>query len=634
MLLRGSSVIASGILNVVNDAFTSTNILQGIVKLIPFNFDFLGLIVTFTKGFLLLSLAIGVLKSLFSPITGDKAESPLQVAFNTIVAALLILLFFGTSFLSQHYFVSTGKFSYENYINSGLLSTIGQLFSSFITTVFNLATTATDKVANSALKDFTAFLGTGVTDYIGMLILSAGILGSVISGAIAIVERAIQLAMFILMGPLCLAMYSNQLTRKTASTWITGIISQFIAIGISLMMWGISMNALYTFLTSGADVANSTIIGRGALAIVFFSITGNSEELLNAIGIKTMSPMDSARMVGTGFSDMLRASNIAGNVGRNIASAPGDLKKMGKAITSKASSAHTLKNVGWNHGRMKDNNKAIDTMNSIADNSPKFFGAQGKGAGQYEPTLGGMTKAMFDSRAKALTDATRTQKPTVAYNHDQNGLPTNAVNGPEMCKTQELLNPERNDTGSSACNNRLANIEKSNISKHIPGVACDVGFTDPKTGQDTHVSGVFCGYEYPDSDGGWHIKPCLKVPDGYDASQATSIDGNQIGGYISNDLSSIGAKDNSFKGSLGIFTDAGAAQMAFSGVSTQLMDGEKDNVRIATDNRYGTKGDFILSQPTLSALVREHPAPEPKETLVESTQVQEPSSKTSKRKIK
>lgn len=309
MLIKGSANIAANILSFVLDKLEG-NTLNSIVSLVKFPIDIGPVIRVIAFGMIGIILVSGIIKSLTANITGAKTESPWQIGFNCFVAVLLILLFFGTG--KEQLLEGTKDAANNTYVYSvisdGFLSQISKVFHLILNEIIPVVKTA-DSTAASGIASIN--LQIPPTDYIGLLILSAGLFGSIIGGAISILERFVQLAVFYIIGPVALALYAGSDTRSSAKQWIFGFVTQYAAICISLIMWAAAMQSLDGFLD--IEIQNASItskLGVGAMTIVLFSIAGNSEELLNVIGFKTMSPMDAARTVQNGVSDALRAKSM------------------------------------------------------------------------------------------------------------------------------------------------------------------------------------------------------------------------------------------------------------------------------------------------------------------------------------
>lgn len=586
LLLGGTTSIASAVLTGLDSVFApqnSSNILSGIIDLIPFNIDFLTFIVFLVKGMLLIMLAIGVLRSILSPITGENVESPWQVLFNTIIAYFLICLLFGTDFLSSSFTETAEGYRYGKYFAGGLLADFGRIFSDFMSSAFELAKSSTLSFTPDASARWE-----NTTQYLGTIILAAGIMGSVISGAIAIIERAVQLAIFIILGPVSVAFYSNSSTRKTASTWFMGVLSQYFALGISLMFWGIAMKSLEPFYANIRDSFDKGI-AFGALSIVFFSICGNSEELFNAIGFKTMSPMDAAKMVGTGVSDMLRASNTFGSIGQNayrsVRGTYGALKNDGSffnqtknGIASKLYNPRSPKN-----GIMASAvHKALDAARDAETL---------KSGEKVVPKLNGLGKEEFGRLASSFKDVASLGGSSVSTAKE--GYHDKAIDGLKAAKALEACNPNFNDAGSSECEQRAKKYDGV-LSDKIPYGAVDTVARNQKTGQYEHVAGVLGGInhsaEKSDVDMGFAknigdriaTTPCIKLPEGYDAGDIKEISGIPTSGTMTSDLSSVEADGRKYSNSIGLFQSTGVARTVFSQVQDVSYEADKPMLNISS----------------------------------------------------
>lgn len=362
-LLKVSSELSASILKAVSDVFCGenpltniTNLISNYIKIDGFQLD--KVIFTIAFGVIMLEVMLGALNSITAEATGKRSENPWNVLLNGIFALMLIVLFFGPSVLTN-----------KTITDDGLLSFIANQFNNILSVTFksaiseSLSTSASDVAGLNLTPD----------KYVLLLILTGGILGSILSGAIAIVERVFQLAAFIFLGPFALSLYSSSNSRDCASSWIKGIFSQYICLALSTVFWCASMNSLKTYLELDPSNANVEAIPPAVICVVLFSLAGNSEELLNVLGFKTMRAMDAARMVGSGLHTAFHAKDTAEGLAKStIGIGKGTFSGI-KNLHSKAmqfGDDNKLKKVTSGFGnimssKISDAQKGLEHINSI-----------------------------------------------------------------------------------------------------------------------------------------------------------------------------------------------------------------------------------------------------------------------------
>lgn len=421
--LKGSVEIGKLVLNEVTNIFTSDDPFTSIMNLIPSKADLKisSIVFAFAFAIVMLLLFLEIYRSLIATVTGQQADNPIWVFVRAICVIFFILIFYGnTSSLIKN--------------NIGILPMISKVFIQPLNVIIPKIDDL-NKAAEFAGFQFTSG-SANITAFVGMIIISGGILGATISGALSVLERAVTLAMYIILGPICLAFYASKATAQAALEWMKGLIIQFLTLDFSLILWGASMAQLIKFfdvlntdsiLDALENVVDGSIFNEaipiGAICIILLSITGNMEEIFGSLGFHMMSGLDSARLVGNGFrtatstfhtvQTAARDMKIGGAVGASFAKL-GDKLGSEKLYNFGASMMQSAKmapiestNVGFGKKSMGDGSTyhlgqspSLQTANNLASNAKTAFN-KAKGAPIYG-AAGEISNSQFGSVASAL----------------------------------------------------------------------------------------------------------------------------------------------------------------------------------------------------------------------------------------
>ena len=277
--------IAGSILDESITVFSANqNIFETFIDMIPFsaNINLAAIIKGLAYGLVILLMIVSIVKSFASPITGDDAVNPAQAAIKAAVAIILIMAIFGTSFG----FASSHRVYY-----SGLLQPIGSWFGTILSKVGDIP----ERITNGISFDW----GRDPRDYFGAILLELALLTSLLGAALQYVERIIGFAIYMILGPIAIAMYASSETEQTAKDWIIGVVSQFLAIFVSLVAWS-------AFITAANDTHHDSLLNYAVL-LALLGVMRNSEKILNAFGLKTMRLGDSARSLVAGWGMLTTA---------------------------------------------------------------------------------------------------------------------------------------------------------------------------------------------------------------------------------------------------------------------------------------------------------------------------------------
>lgn len=295
LLVEGAVYIAKLILNDTVTFFSrDQNIFESFCKMIFFQNTsiWMGIIKGIAYGIVALFLFIGIVKSITSTFTGENAENPLQATLRALLTVIMIGLIFGFDF------GNAGVFQFN-----GILGIIGKLFG----TIFSYVPKYTEDLS----VNFDIF-HIDVANYLGLIVLYATLMTSVIGAALTYIERIISFAVYIMIGPIAVAFNAYRDTAETCKNWLIGIFSHFMAILISLVFWWSFLQSL----NAAFRVEDSSQLFMLAISIALLGIVRNSEKILNAIGLKTIANREAASaliggigVLGTGMMMAMRIGN-------------------------------------------------------------------------------------------------------------------------------------------------------------------------------------------------------------------------------------------------------------------------------------------------------------------------------------
>lgn len=421
--LKGSVEIGKLVLSEVTSIFTSDDPFTSIMNLIPSKTDLKisSIVFAFAFAIVMLLLFLEIYRSLIGTVTGQQADNPVMPFVRAICVIIFILIFYGnTSSLIKN--------------NIGILPQLSKIFIKPLDVIIPKIDEL-NKAAEFAGFQFTSG-SANITAFVGMIIISGGILGATISGALSVLERAVTLAMYIILGPICLAFYTSKATAQAAIEWMKGLIIQFLTLDFSLILWGASMAQLVKFfealntdslIKALENVVDGSIFNEaipiGAVCIILLSITGNMEEIFGSLGFHMMSGLDSARLVGNGFrtatstfhtvQTAARDMKVGGAIGKAVATA-GDKLGSEKLFNFGNSMMQSAKmtpidsmNVGFGKKQMGDGSTyhcgqspSLQTANNLAANARTAFN-KAKGAPIYG-SAGEISNSQFGNVASAL----------------------------------------------------------------------------------------------------------------------------------------------------------------------------------------------------------------------------------------
>lgn len=232
-------------------------------------------------------IIISVVKSMFMPAVGKESDSPLQIVIRGFVAVA------GITVYSQLIKLFVDE----------LIIPLAQ--TEFFTLQLPQGTVGSGWTWNGA------FEAAGILN----VIFYVAILVALITASITHLERMLSFALYLLLGPVCLAFYPANESKGVASDWLKGILSQTFGIFLSLFAMNLVGKAL---IACSKDFTTFNLM----VVIALLGFVKNSEKFINMLGFKTMPNSDTMRGIMTGLGATMigarQISNISKPIGNGI----------------------------------------------------------------------------------------------------------------------------------------------------------------------------------------------------------------------------------------------------------------------------------------------------------------------------
>ena len=267
------------VLKVLDDVFAKSNLItEGI------NVDISSIIMTIAYTLILLITVLEVINSMVSSVQGEVADSPWKILFRGIFTVLIEFLIFGNPIKTDNstLFATGGLLTVSGNAMAKILAPFGE----------NI-----DKVS-ATLKSLNLSPTLSPVETIVLLVLSFALFKGVIEAGVIFVERWLSFAMSVLFGPIAVAMNTSSRTSQTFSNWMNSILSQIMAIFISLIIMNFFISSTWT--QSDAALINSAALFKYALSLALLALFKNSEKILNSYGIKTIANRDTVKDLAAG----------------------------------------------------------------------------------------------------------------------------------------------------------------------------------------------------------------------------------------------------------------------------------------------------------------------------------------------
>lgn len=306
-ILSATTTWSQTLMKEVTTTVFSSNMVNNVINLLPFSYAKIipKVIFAIAWGIIGISLITTILKSMTSNLTGEKSLNPIQIVGRVIVSALLFLLFFGKSGFN----LELNETLYLSNTNS-LLGFIGNIFSQIMQPII-----AMNNGIEIKLLHITMSLQWGLLFV--YVVLAIGIFYNVFTATIAYLERLITFALYILLGPICCAMYVNPDTEHITKRWIKGIFTSLLVIFISTFMWGIFLTQMSKLVAFDSNNIVRDILNI-VLAMVFLDFVSDSEKMLNQMGFSTIINSDAARMFMQGIATAVSTYGKTSNNARKV----------------------------------------------------------------------------------------------------------------------------------------------------------------------------------------------------------------------------------------------------------------------------------------------------------------------------
>lgn len=304
-LVSGATFIASEILGDTIALFDG-DIFQNVINQMPVltQIHAYSIIRGIGLGLAVMLIVWAAVKSIASPLIGEDQPNVANVIIRGAIAMLLLAFFYANTYEGT---------TQSGFRFGGFISLLGQLFGNVLTTISNSISNGVGLMPLAG-QEYTLEILKDATHYLAWCVLAASLLTSVVGAAMTILERVITLAITALIGPVAIAMYANPATADTFKQWLLSLITQFIALFISMIMW-------IAFMAQMNSAFKESSLFSIALTVVILTLVKNSEKILHSFGLRTMNMGDSARAMAAGFGVLASGAGLAmtaGNMAANI----------------------------------------------------------------------------------------------------------------------------------------------------------------------------------------------------------------------------------------------------------------------------------------------------------------------------
>ena len=388
LLESACAYIASNILDSSITVFSADqNVFETFISLIPFSSSInLGAIIKgISYGVVMLLLMVSILKSFTSPFTGDDSVNPAQAGIRAAVAVVLIVVIFGGSFGT-----STGTVHY-----GGILEYIGKFFGTVLSKIGELP--------RMNLLNLEVHLNPA--EYIAAILFDLALITSIVGAALQYVERVVSFAIYIIMGPIAVAMYASQDTSNVTRQWMTGLLSEFLSIFVSIIMW-------IAFIDSANHFERSSWGGGSmlhyAVMIALLGVMRNSEKIINAMGFRTITLGDSARAavagVGLATSSVMMLSRFSSSGTMNSYASRSSSANISGTVSPFNSSGQLRNSASMSVSQARNvlQSQAFHPLNSIKNNVARNAVAQNKAMAEVRSAIANKTSVSASTFNSAM----------------------------------------------------------------------------------------------------------------------------------------------------------------------------------------------------------------------------------------
>ena len=278
---------------IVDSRFTNFNEITTIISTLfdIDNPDALGNIITgIAITLLMITMIYAIIKSMSATITGKEEENPLNIIGYTIFAAVGVIVY---------------------PILMSILTDFLNSFAQGSLIAGKISVDAFDYITSVAAKPMGA-------DVILACIIIVAIVMTSFGAAITFIERYLSLAVYVVLGPICVAFYPNRDTRPVFNEWIKGLMSQCFAIILSMFFINLAGRAITNFGSKEYAGLDGSVLISLVIILVLLNFVKNSEKFAQQMGFRTMPNMDSARSfagaLGTTAALGIAATRFGGKI--------------------------------------------------------------------------------------------------------------------------------------------------------------------------------------------------------------------------------------------------------------------------------------------------------------------------------
>lgn len=375
-----------------------------------------------------LNMIISGIRMMTASTTGRAPESPVAFFVRCAVAIIAIVLY------------PTIIDLVTEIMNAFLVSPL------FDVNTAGLATFSATSQANGIFSTIENIADNGIGGVFIGITVAIVFLKDIAFAAIIYIERYVSFALYLLLGPICIALYPSEAQKNIFGEWLKGILSQMFTILLSIMCITLFCRQVYSmhFLDINTEIGvNKTV--QLVFAMALLELVKNSEQIVNMFGFRTIPSGDTARMflggvagTFTGFSKASSAlkkgeSNWNGAKAKtfgtgqapkfeskNIATGGSE---MGVSMKTKDSQAKlsgadaALNAIRKNNGVPLDDKQIDNLAKDITGKNNSFFGINnnalkdkyGLGTNDYNDVKKGIKKA--NDQYKSLNNTLSSDRP-------------------------------------------------------------------------------------------------------------------------------------------------------------------------------------------------------------------------------
>lgn len=451
--------IAFGIPTALLNSTTTTFVLDdgnggGLLNILPVveGFDLLKIFKIIGWALLIGGILISLLKSMSAGVTGELEKSPGQVLLGGILSVVMMIAIFGIgNYQGLIYYFGELMNKMSSLVTTGMIGEDGKLLLKANELRKQAdASMGFDLLAVDAIKT----LGFNIENNgIVKLIFCISMASGVVMAAITHIERFLSLIVYLLFGPVCIGFSGLNETKETTKQWFLGIVTQTLAILLSLALWRVFF----------VSVIQPWTILNMAITVTVLMLIKNSEKFLNSIGLRTMPNQDTAQSFMSSFGSatgtLATGFGLASMFGSDIAEGIRDKKLLD--TTKRRNLENDIINARKNHdpkaeelakkryaakhGLFKDNNepdsKMLTKANAIAEDLTKqgIIPSAQSAYGNNVDYMQTQAKASFNN-AKSFADIEKAKKQ---YQNSSAG-----INNPKITYSDSEIKTARDNLDS------------------------------------------------------------------------------------------------------------------------------------------------------------------------------------------